>query len=56
MNENGSSIAFSWVDSTYHRGQFHQLSTRSFYVCKLQMQHFCAYILGLYFTGTRLLV
>ncbi len=28
---------------------------RSFYVRKLQAQLFCAYILGLYFTGARLL-
>ncbi len=38
-----------------NRGQFHQCSTRSFYVCKLHAQLFCAYILGLYFTGARLL-
>jgi hypothetical protein len=36
------------------RGQFHQCSTRSFYVRKLRTQLFCAYILGLYFTGARL--
>jgi hypothetical protein len=36
-------------------GQFHQRSTYSFYVHKLQAQLFCAYILGLYFTGARLL-
>ncbi len=37
------------------RGQFHQSSTRSFYVCKLGAQLFCAYILALYSTGVRLL-
>ncbi len=36
-------------------GQFHQHSTCSFYVRKLFAQLFCAYILGLYFTGARLL-
>ncbi len=36
-------------------GQFHQRSTPSFYVCKLRVQIFCAYILGLYFSGARLL-
>jgi hypothetical protein len=37
------------------RGQFHQRSTSSFYVRKLRTQLFCAYVLGLYFTGIRLL-
>ncbi len=37
------------------RGQFHQHSTSSFYVRKLHAQLFCAYVLGLYFTGARLL-
>ncbi len=32
-------------------GQFHQHSTRSFYVSKLRVLLFCAYDLGLYFTG-----
>jgi hypothetical protein len=36
-------------------GQFHQHSTRSFYVLKLGAQLFCAYILGLYFIGVSLL-
>jgi hypothetical protein len=36
-------------------GQFHQRSMCSFYVCKLRAQLFCAYVLGLYFTGARLL-
>jgi hypothetical protein len=36
-------------------GLFHQRSTRSFYVCKLRAQLFCAFILGLYFTGAKLL-
>ncbi len=36
-------------------GQFHQHSTRSFYVRKLRSQLFCAYVLSLYFTGARLL-
>ncbi len=31
------------------RGQFHQHSTGSVYVCKLQAQLFCAYILGFVF-------
>ncbi len=35
-------------------GQFHQRSKRSFYVCKLRVQLFCAYVLGLYFTGVSL--
>jgi hypothetical protein len=42
-----------WLKSIW--GQFHQHSTRSFYVRKLHAQLFCAYILGLYFTGARLL-
>ncbi len=37
------------------RGQFHQHSTRSFYVRKLHAQLFCAHVLGLYFTGVSLL-
>jgi hypothetical protein len=37
-------------------GQFHQRSTCSFYIRKLCAQLFCAYVLGLYFTGVRLLV
>jgi hypothetical protein len=36
-------------------GQFHQHSMRSFYIHKLHAQLFCAYVLGLYFTGARLL-
>jgi hypothetical protein len=36
--------------------QFHQHFTGSFYVRKLCTQLFCAYIVGLYFTGARLLV
>ncbi len=36
-------------------GQFHQHSMRSFYERKLRAQLFCAYILGLYFTGVSLL-
>jgi hypothetical protein len=36
------------------RGQFHQRYSRSFYVRKLRTQLFCAYILGLYFTGVSL--
>ncbi len=35
--------------------QFHQPSTSSFYVRKLCAQVFCAYVIGLYFTDTRLL-
>jgi len=38
------------------RGQFHQRSTCSFYICKFRTQLFCAYVLGLYFTVVRLLV
>jgi hypothetical protein len=37
------------------RGQFHQHSTRSFYVRNLCTQLFCTYVLGLYFTGVSLL-
>ncbi len=40
--------------STTVRGQFHQHSTSSFYVRKLRAQLFCAYVLGLYFTGVSL--
>ncbi len=36
------------------RGQFHQHSMRSFCICKLCEQLFCAYTLGLYFTGISL--
>ncbi len=36
-------------------GQFHQCSTCSFYIRKLRAQLFCAYDLGLYFIGARLL-
>jgi hypothetical protein len=39
----------------YIWGQFHQRSTLSIYVSKLRVQLFCAYILGLYLTGARLL-
>jgi hypothetical protein len=31
--------------------QFHQRSTRRFYICKMWAHLFCAYILGFYFTG-----
>ncbi len=34
---------------------FRQLSTPNFYVRKFCAQLFCAYVLGLYFTGARLL-
>ncbi len=37
------------------RGQFYQHSLCSFYIRKLRIQLFCAYVLGLYFTGARLL-
>ncbi len=37
------------------RGQFHQRSMHSFYVRKLRVQLFCAFTLGLYFTGLSLL-
>ncbi len=43
------------VDEIDSWGQFHQRSTRSFYICKLCVELFCAHILGLYFTGARLL-
>ncbi len=45
----------SWFGRIDSRGQFHQRSTLSFYIRKLCMQLFCAYFLGLYFTGARLL-
>jgi hypothetical protein len=35
--------------------QFHQRSTCRFYILKLHAHLFCAYVLGLYFTGARLL-
>ncbi len=35
-------------------GQFHQCSMRSFFVRKLHVQLFCAYVLGLYLTGVSL--
>ncbi len=44
-----------WGRSIYIRGQFHQRSMYSFYIRKLHPQLFCAYVLGLYFTGARLL-
>jgi hypothetical protein len=37
------------------RGQFHQCSMHSFYIRKFCTQFFCAYVLGLYFIGARLL-
>ncbi len=37
------------------RSQFHQCSMRSFYVHKFREQLFCAFILGSYFIGTRML-
>jgi hypothetical protein len=40
--------------SVEKRGQFHQYSTCSFYIRKLLAQLFCAYVLGLYFTGVSL--
>jgi hypothetical protein len=39
---------------TLSSGQFHQCSMCSFYLRKLWVQLFCAYILGLYFTGISL--
>ncbi len=36
------------------KGQIHQRSTHSFYERKLRAQLFCAYILGLHFTGISL--
>jgi hypothetical protein len=45
-------IQASYFETT--RGQFHQRSTCSFYVNKLRPQLFCAYVLGLYFTGVSL--
>ncbi len=48
-NETNSITSNTW-------DKFHQCSMRSFYVCKLRAQLFCAYILGLYFTGARLLM
>jgi len=42
-------------EDDHSRGQFHQRSMCSLYICKLRVQLFCAYVLGLYFTGARLL-
>jgi hypothetical protein len=39
----------------FNWGQFHQRFMRSFYVRKLRPQLFGAYVIGLYFTGARLL-
>ncbi len=47
---------YNFVQAQQTRGQFHHRSTRSFYVRKLRAQLFWANILGLYFTGARLLV
>ncbi len=47
-------IKQSFHDLRRIRGQFHQHSTRSFYIRKLRAQLFCTYILGLYFTGVSL--
>ncbi len=44
----------SLEEPSHTRGQFYQHSTRSFYVCKLLTQLFCAYVLGLNFTGVSL--
>jgi hypothetical protein len=46
----------AFLNALAARGQFHQCSTCSFYVRKFCAQLFCAYILGLYFTGARLLM
>ncbi len=44
-----------WTSThTQTRGQFHQRSTRSFYIRKLRAKLFCAYVLALYFTGVSL--
>ncbi len=43
------------VRTVYPSDRDNQHSTRSFYVRKLRAQLFCAYILGLYFTGVSLL-
>jgi hypothetical protein len=37
------------------KAQFHHCTTRSFYIRKLRTQLLCAYILGLHFTGARLM-
>ncbi len=55
IGRESASKGYSCERERYDLGQFHQRSTRSFYVCKFQMQLFCAYVLGLYFTGERLL-
>ncbi len=44
-----------FYDDIVSWGQFHQCSMRSFYICKFCEQLFCAYVLGLYLTGARLL-
>jgi hypothetical protein len=44
-------LLFAYVDFWV---QFHQHSTCSFYISKLRTQLFCAYFLGLYFTGISL--
>ncbi len=50
-----SSSNEEFAEHKENTGQFYQCSTCSFYLGKLRAQLFCAYILGLYFTGTRLL-
>jgi hypothetical protein len=42
-------------ETTSCRAQFHQCSMYSYYTHKFCAQLFCAYILGLHFTGARLL-
>jgi len=44
-----------WYQHFTSKGQFHQRFMRSFYVRKLRLQLFCAYVLGLVFTGVSLL-
>ncbi len=47
-------VCWIFLSTLDTRGQFHQRSTHSFYVRKLCVQLFCAYVLGLYFTGVSL--
>ncbi len=53
-SSSSSVTTFSLMTIPRPRGQFHQRSTRSFYVRQLRTQLFCTYGLGLYFTGVSL--
>ncbi len=54
LNEKNKRLGVDF-NNLYTWGQFHQRSTRSFYVRKFRAQLFCAHVLGLYFTDSRLL-